>query len=120
MGLFALLSVVAAIAFGPGPTVPGTGAGGTRAEATSKARGAALAVRRTRPLVVAGSRFLPHERVRVDAAGEVRRVRARRSGDFVVRFTAIDACNGVTIVARGSGGSRASVTFAQLSNVHCL
>src|SRR5918992_6408629 len=98
------------IAFNVGGTTP-EGGTGTPVPNTAPARAAKLALRSARPLVVVGSRFTPAERVRVTAAGTAKTVRAARSGQFVVRFVGVDPCNGVTIVARGSAGSRATLTF---------
>lgn len=72
------------------------------------------------PVTVAGRGFKAKERVRVSADGRRKTVTASARGGFKVVFPEAIACNGFVAVARGSAGSRASVTFAQFSNVHCL
>jgi hypothetical protein len=115
MAFLALIAVLLGLplaAFNAGGTAPSS--------AQAQAVRATLDVRSTRPLVVAGHGFVPAERVRVDADGRVKQVTANRSGRFVVRFAGIDTCSGLVLVARGSRGSRAEISFAQLSNIHCL
>jgi hypothetical protein len=72
------------------------------------------------PLTVAGRGFKPKERVRLTANGRRKLVTAGRRGTFEVTFPAANTCNGVFVVAVGSKGSRASVTFAQFSDILCL
>jgi len=120
MALLALVALVLGfpfLAFNAAGTVTDSGTATPVAPAGAKPR---LAVRTPRPLVVQGSRFVPGEQVRVAAPGSTTRVRAGRLGTFVARFEAVDACNGGTVVARGSSGSRAQVVLGQLSNIHCL
>jgi hypothetical protein len=74
----------------------------------------------TSPLTVAGRGFKPKERIRVTANGRRKFVTAGRRGRFEVAFPAAKTCNGVFAVAVGSKGSRASVTFAQFSDIICL
>jgi hypothetical protein len=68
------------------------------------------------PLKLRGSDFAPRERVRVRVtAGEKtvsRRSRAGRRGGFTVTVPGVDACNGMSAVATGSRGSRASFQFS--------
>lgn len=119
----ALLALVALVLGFPFLAFSAGGSGTQSATAEAVRRPAAkprLAVRTPRPLVVEGSRFIPGERVRVAAPGSTTRVRAGRFGRFVVRLAAVDACNGGTVVAVGSSGSRAQVALGQLSNIHCL
>lgn len=67
------------------------------------------------PVELAGRDFVARERVRVrvTTAGEraVRRVRASRSGSFRVTFSSVDVdrCSGLSAVATGSRGSRATL-----------
>jgi hypothetical protein len=67
------------------------------------------------PLVLSGRDFVARERVRVrvTTAGDraVRRVRASRSGAFRLTFSGLDfdRCNGLSAVATGSQGSRATL-----------
>jgi hypothetical protein len=72
------------------------------------------------PFIVAGQGFKPKERVRVSADGRRKFVTAGTRGGFRVAFPAANVCNGVVVVAVGSKGSRASVGFSQLANIHCL
>jgi fructose-1,6-bisphosphatase/sedoheptulose 1,7-bisphosphatase-like protein len=58
--------------------------------------------------------------VRVSVQGRTRQARAGRSGRFSVQFADVNPCNGGTIVARGSVGSRAVLAIGRISNVHCL
>jgi len=68
---------------------------------------------------VRGSGFKPRERVRVtvtrtnSSVGVTRRVRATGRGTFALAFS-VRACDGVTAVATGSRGSRASFQFSTL------
>ncbi len=71
-------------------------------------------------MTVAGRAFKPGERVRLSADGRRKTVTAGARGGFKVVFPEANVCNGFVAVARGSKGSRATVTFAQFSNVHCL
>jgi hypothetical protein len=72
------------------------------------------------PVAVAGRAFKSGERVRVSADGRHKRVTAGARGGFKVSFPQASACDGLVVVARGSEGSRATVTFGQYSNIHCL
>jgi hypothetical protein len=81
---------------------------------------AELTIVRVQPLIVAGRAFKAGEKVSLSADGRRKTVTAGPRGGFKVSFPEMSACNGVTVVARGSKGSRASVNFAQFSNVHCL
>jgi hypothetical protein len=72
------------------------------------------------PLTVSGRAFRARERVRLSADGLRKAVTAGNRGGFKVTFPEANVCNGVVVAARGSEGSRATVTFAQFSNVHCL
>jgi hypothetical protein len=89
--------------------------GSAGAETTSTAR-PELRIVRAAPLVVAGARFVPRERVtvRVEAKGErrLRPVTATGVGRFVVRFTSLvyDRCySPYRIWAIGARGSRAEL-----------
>jgi hypothetical protein len=67
------------------------------------------------PLVVRGTGFKPHERVRVTAApGGVRRVVSRANGRFTATFAAsVDRCVGLSVVAEGTRGDRAALKLPQ-------
>jgi hypothetical protein len=73
---------------------------------------ATLMITGTRPLSVLGSGFKAGERVRVSMSSARRQVTAGRRGRFTLRFSA-NGCNGATIVAVGSKGSRAVVNYSQ-------
>jgi hypothetical protein len=81
---------------------------------------ASLKVVRAQQLTVAGRGFRGSERIRLTADGRRRFATAGPRGGFTVSFPEANTCNGVVVVARGSKGSRATVTFGQFSNVHCL
>jgi hypothetical protein len=106
MTRLALLAVLLAI-----PAMTGPAGGAVPTPAGNTAARATLEIVLDSPLTVAGQGFKPKERIRVSANG-------RRN--FEVAFRAANVCNGVVVVAVGSKGSRASVTFAQFSDVHCL
>jgi uncharacterized protein Veg len=111
MALLALFAILAI----PALTLPAASA--TPASTTGRA---AVEIVEISPLTVAGRGFKPKERVRVTANGGRKSVTAGRRGRFEVAFPAANACNGVFVVAVGSKGSRASVTFAQFSDILCL
>jgi hypothetical protein len=110
MALLALLAIL--VGFSATTVTPET--------TTHPADRATLRIVRIQPLAVSGRAFKAGERVRVSANGRHRTVIAGSRGGFKVVFPAANACNGVVVVARGSEGSRASVVFANVSNVHCL
>jgi hypothetical protein len=85
------------------------------APSSSSAR-PALKLVRIDPLTVTGREFKRGERVRVSANGRRKVVVAGVNGGFTISFRGVGSC-GAVIVARGSGGSRASLA---VSNVHCL
>jgi hypothetical protein len=62
---------------------------------------------KTSSIVVDGSHFKSHERVKVKSStGGSANVRASSSGAFSVTLRgAVDRCSGVVVVARGSAGS---------------
>ena len=91
----------------------------TTAPASPSAR-PTLMIAATDPVTVAGRGFKPDERVSLTGNGRRKSIVAGPRGGFTVVFPAANVCNGFTAVARGSKGSRASVKFAQFSNVHCL
>jgi hypothetical protein len=73
------------------------------------------------PLAVAGSRFLPRERIEVRVSSESdsarRTLRASSRGTFAVRFAtiAVDRCNGgLAADARGARGSFATTKILPL------
>jgi hypothetical protein len=110
----ALLALLAGLAI-PALILPAASA--NQATATGRA---VVEIVQTSPLTVAGRGFKPKERVRVTANGRRKVVVAGRRGRFELAFPAANTCNGVFVAAVGSKGSRASVTFAQFSDVHCL
>jgi hypothetical protein len=82
------------------------------ATTTAKTGRASLTMKSLRPLTVAGSGFKAAERVRITGAG-TKTLTASRGGAFTTRLTGADPC-GLTIVAMGSRGSRASLNFSKL------
>jgi hypothetical protein len=111
MAFVLLLSVLALSAL----TLPAASA--TPAGTTGRA---AVKIVQISPLTVGGRGFKPKERIRVSADGRRKFVTAGTRGGIRVAFPAANVCNGVVVVAVGSKGSRASVAFSQLSNIHCL
>lgn len=74
-----------------------------------------LAVTRISPLTVSGRGFKSGERIAVSMNGTGRKhVVATRTGTFNVRMGGAGRCNGGTIVAVGTKGSRAVANFSQL------
>lgn len=72
----------------------------------------------TAPLKLRGRGFLARERVRITVSAQgrtTRRVIAGANGSFVVAFSdfVLDRCHGLTVVAVGAGGSRASLKLPQ-------
>jgi len=67
----------------------------------------------TSPLVVGGTHFRAHERVRVTASpGGTRRVTARADGSFRAAFRgAVDRCVGLSVTAVGARGDRAELAL---------
>jgi hypothetical protein len=105
-------------AFNVGGTVPGTGTGEavpSPVPAPSPARGTAkLTLKAVQPVAtVVGTGFKPRENVRI-MSGTTTRVGASAKGTFTVRLRHADPCNGFTITAVGSKGSRASLQYSQL------
>ena len=119
MGFVALLVLFFTVPlglFGLGGTAPYSGqATPLPAPKIAPARGSAtLSVKSMSPLVVVGQGFKPGESVRISGRG-TKRARASNSGTFTVNLGGTaDKCNGFTLVAVGSGGSRASLNFSQL------
>lgn len=86
------------------------------AASTDERARAVIRISRLSPLVVAGERFRPVERivitVRVGADTLVRHQRASRRGSFAARFaeTSVDRCSeGLAVVVTGARGSVAKV-----------
>jgi hypothetical protein len=105
LGLFAL-----------GGAMPSSGtAEPVPAPKIAPARGSAtLGVKSMRPVIVVGSGFKSRESVRISGLG-TKRLNASPGGRFTVNLGgAADRCNGFTLVAVGSRGSRASLNFSQL------
>jgi hypothetical protein len=92
--------------------------GGTRVAGPSGP--AVLRIVAIRPLTITGHGFKPGESVRVSGDRFRKTVTAGARGGFKVGFPRANVCNGVVVIARGSEGSRATIAFAQFSNVHCL
>jgi hypothetical protein len=91
----------------------------TTASADVAPRRAVLVARSTTPFRVAGSRFLPGERVRVTVtptggAGIVRHVTASRGGTFLLGFPSVHVCAGVAGRAVGARGSRAAFSLSAI------
>jgi hypothetical protein len=93
---------------------------GTSPASEQTAPRATLEIVGIEPVAVAGRGFKSGERVRVSADGRRKLVTAGALGGFRVLFLRASACDGLVVVARGAQGSRATVTFENLSNVHCL
>jgi hypothetical protein len=110
MAIFALIAILL-------PTATVTPASNSPAKPTGRAT---LIVVALQPVTLAGRGFKAAERVRVTVEGRRKSVTAGARGGFKVVFGQLSACNGFIAVARGSEGSRASVAFANFSNVHCL
>jgi hypothetical protein len=108
MAFLALLAILLGL-----PMLTSASPGGSPSRAT-------LEVVNTAPLTVTGHGFKPRETVRVSASKLATTVRAGARGGFQVVFRRASACNGVVVFARGSMGSRASVSFANVASVHCL
>jgi hypothetical protein len=117
MALIALIAVLIGL---PAMTlVSDSRSGGTAGTVAPSGRASVMVVG-LNPVTVTGRGFKPRELVRVTVEGKRESVTAGPRGGFKVRFPGADSCNGFVVVARGSEGSRASVAFAQFSNVHCL
>jgi hypothetical protein len=112
MAVFVLAFFFGFLAFNLEGTTPSSGTGELVAPTT-------LSVKAVQPLVVTGSGFVPGERVRVTTGGIAKRTRAGRAGGFTVRFPGVSFCSGGSVIARGSLGSRAALSFAQLTDVRC-
>jgi hypothetical protein len=82
---------------------------------SSAAASPRLTIATSSPLVVAGTRFVPHELVTVTLGSQVRRVRATALGTFRAGFAsaAYDPCTGLRIVAAGARGDRALLVRAR-------
>jgi len=88
---------------------------GSSAKTNAGAERARLMPVSQNPLRVKGNGFRPRERVKLTVVGTaVRRwVTASSRGSFVVGFPGLDPCNGVTVKATGSRGSRAAFNLSQ-------
>ena len=100
--------------FGAGPeAVPATGTGEVL-EAPAAPGRARLTIKPVIPTtIVAGTGFKSGEVVRLTGI-PVRQVRASARGTFTIRLRSLNPCNGVSVTAVGSKGSRASVNYSQL------
>ncbi len=74
---------------------------------------ASLVITSIEPLTVTGRGFKPRETVSVRFQSKRRATTATSTGRFVVRFGGVD-CNGGTVVAVGSKGSRAVANYSPL------
>lgn len=75
---------------------------------------AKLAIQRVRPIaVIAGTGFKSGEIVRFTGVN-AKRVRASARGTFTIRLRNVDPCDGLSVTAIGSKGSRASANYSQL------
>ena len=118
MALIALIALVVTFplfAFGgttdESRTEPMTAPSG---QVSKKPGRATLNLKSMQPVVVSGRGFGSGESVRVSGIG-TKRVRASTAGAFTVNLgRGADRCNGFTLVAVGSNGSRASLNFSQL------
>jgi hypothetical protein len=111
-GLAAVLALVTVSLVVVGVVLGGSGSSADTRASAGRAR---LVPVSQNPLRVKGTGFRPREQVKlkvVDTA--VRRlVTASSGGSFVVGFRGLDTCNGVTVKATGSRGSRASFNLSQ-------
>ena len=114
MLLLALLVFLSGMTlFSSGDTVPSSGTGQVlQAPARNTAR---LMIKPVIPTtIVAGTGFKSGEVVRLTGI-PVRQVRASARGAFTIRLRSVDPCNGLSVTAVGSKGSRASVNYSQFS-----
>jgi hypothetical protein len=74
-----------------------------------------LTIATSSPLVVAGTRFVPHELVTVTLGSQVRRVRVTALGSFRAGFAGVayDRCSGLQVTAAGARGDRAMLVRAR-------
>jgi hypothetical protein len=124
--LVALIAIALAAALlvsatmGADTFVPGGAGGKTKASINGGIAGKArLMPVGLAPLMVKGTGFKSGETVRLSATENPvktrRTVTASAAGTFVVRMgVSADMCNGMTVVATGSKGSRASFNFSQV------
>jgi hypothetical protein len=87
------------------------------AASADAARDARLRLEKLSPLTLIGNAFGKRERVRVtitptSSAPVTKRLRAKRTGTFLVRFPGVETCSGFEAVAIGRRGSRASFQFS--------
>ena len=113
MLLLALIVFLGSVTlFNVGGPVPSSGTGDVLpAPARNTAR---LVIKPVIPTtIVAGTGFKSGEVVRLTGI-PVRQVRASARGTFTIRLRSIDPCNGLSVTAVGSKGSRAAVNYSQL------
>ena len=73
-----------------------------------------LSIKRVRPVaIIVGTGFKSREVVRFTGV-HTKPLRASTSGTFTIRLRNVDPCNGLSVTAVGSKGSRASVNYSQL------
>ena len=118
LGVVALLAAAAVIATVVGQTSgsPSREPSAAQSQQASGTRRADLEVRGQNPLAVRGTHFRAHELVQlvVKGRGSHLSVKAGAHGTLVAVFKNIVGCDSVTVVARGSKGSRASVNLSQI------
>jgi hypothetical protein len=116
--MVALLAAAAVIAIVVSQTSgsPSREPSAARSQQASGTRRADLEVRGQNPLAVRGTYFRAHELVQLVVKGRGSRlsVNAGAHGTFVAVFKDIVGCDSITVVARGSKGSRASVNLSQI------
>ncbi len=99
--------------FSAGGSVPQTGLGKVQKAPAAHSR-ARLMIKPVIPTtIVAGTGFKSGEVVRLTGI-PVRQVRASAKGTFTIRLRSVDPCNGLSVTAVGSKGSRAAVNYSQL------
>jgi hypothetical protein len=114
--VFGLFFVSGQTLFDAGGAMPATGMGEVvRAPKTQAGQGRArLSIKRILPTaVIAGTGFKSSEVVRFTGVA-ARPVRASARGTFTIRVRSVDPCQGLSVRATGSKGSRAAVSYSQL------
>jgi hypothetical protein len=111
----ALVAVTALVAVSLVVVAVVLGSGSGSSDTKASAQRARLLPVSQNPLRVKGTGFRPSERVKVVVVDTAvrRRVTASSTGSFVVAFPGLGTCNGVTVKAAGSHGSRASFNLSQ-------
>lgn len=115
MLLFALIVFLGSVTlFSTGAEVVPSSGTGKVLQAPAAPGKARLSIKRVVPTaIIAGSGFKSGEVVRLTGV-PVRQVRASARGTFTIRLRSVDPCNGLSVTAIGSKGSRAAVNYSQL------